>query len=229
MSDEFTESEQPEQSEQPKRIPFFRKPFKYSYFHTSLGLILVNFIVFFLCNFVQNLIYYLALNVSLVLGRGMWWQFVTYMFVHQGFRHILLNMLALFFFGVGVERAIGSKEFLLFYFTTGILSAVLSFILYYFTGSYRTFLLGASGAVYAVLFAYAVLYPRSMIFIWGIIPIPAPVLVLIYTVIEIVSGLFSNSNIAHFTHLFGFLAALLYFVIIMGVNPFKIWKNNYQK
>ena len=226
MSDEFTESEQPQK---PRRVPFFRRPFKYSYLHTALGLILVNFIVFFLCNFVQNLVYYLALNVSLVLGRGMWWQFVTYMFVHQGFRHILLNMLALFFFGVGVERAIGSKEFLLFYFTTGILSAVLSFILYYFTGSYRTFLLGASGAVYAVLFAYAVLYPRSMIFIWGIIPIPAPVLVLIYTVIEIVSGFFSTSNVAHFTHLFGFLAALLYFVIRMGVNPFKIWKNNYQK
>ena len=147
MSDEFTESEQPEQPQKPRRVPFFRRPFKYSYLHTALGLILVNFIVFFLCNFVQNLVYYLALNVSLVLGRGMWWQFVTYMFVHQGFRHILLNMLALFFFGVGVERAIGSKEFLLFYFTTGILSAVLSFILYYFTGSYRTFLLGASGAV----------------------------------------------------------------------------------
>jgi len=159
----------------------------------------------------------------------MWWQFVTYMFAHQGIRHILLNMLALFFFGVGVERALGSKEFLLFYFVTGLLSAVLSFILYYFTGNYRIFLLGASGAVYAVLFAYAVLYPRSMIFIWGIIPIPAPVLVLIYTLIEIVSGLFSNSNVAHFTHLFGFLVALLYFIIRMGVNPFKIWKESYRK
>ena len=128
MSDEFTESDLPQEV---RRTPFFRKPFKYSYFHATLCIILINFIVFFLCNFVTNLVYYLALNVSLVLGRGMWWQFVTYMFAHQGFRHVFLNMLGLFFFGVGVERAIGSKEFLLFYFVTGILSAVLSFILYY--------------------------------------------------------------------------------------------------
>jgi len=208
---------------------FFRKPFRYSYFHATFCLILINFIVFFLCRFVKDLTYYLSLNVTMVLHYHMWWQFVTYMFAHQGIRHILLNMLALFFFGVGVERALGSKEFLLFYFVTGLLSAVLSFILYYFTGNYRIFLLGASGAVYAVLFAYAVLYPRSMIFIWGIIPIPAPVLVLIYTLIEIVSGLFSNSNVAHFTHLFGFLVALLYFIIRMGVNPFKIWKESYRK
>ena len=211
------------------KTPFFRRPFSYKYFHVTIYLILINFIVFFLCNFVQNLVFYLAMNVSLVVYQHMWWQFVTYMFAHQGFKHIFLNMLGLFFFGVGVEKAIGSKEFLLFYFTTGILSAVLTFILYYFTGSYRIFLLGASGAVYAVLFAYAVLYPRSMIFIWGIIPIPAPILVLIYTVIEIVSGIFSTSNIAHYTHLFGFLVAFLYFIIRMGVNPFKIWKDNYRK
>lgn len=209
--------------------PFFRRPFRYTYFHATLCIILINFIIYLLCNYIQNLKYYLALNVSLVIQYKMVWQFVTYMFVHQGLRHILLNMLGLFFFGVGVERAIGSREFVLFYFTTGILSAVLSFILYYFTGNYRTFLLGASGAVYAVLFAYAVCFPRSMIFIWGIIPVPAPVLVLIYAVIEVMSGLFSTSNVAHYTHLFGFFVALLYFIIRMGINPIKIWKDNYGR
>ncbi len=158
----------------------------------------------------------------------MLWQFVTYMFVHANIRHLLLNMLGLFFFGLGVERAIGSKEFLLFYFTTGILSAVLSFILYYFSGNYRVLLLGASGAVYAVLFAYAVCYPRSIIYLWWVIPVPAPIMVFIFALIEVVNGFFSSSNVAHFTHLFGFLVALLYFLIRMGVNPLKIWKDTYK-
>ncbi|MBR6341871.1 MAG: rhomboid family intramembrane serine protease [Treponema sp.] len=208
---------------------FFRKPFRYVYFHATLCIILINFFLYFLCNFNPTIKLYLAMNVSLVLGHHMWWQFVTYMFVHQGISHVLLNMLGLFFFGIGVERAIGSKEFLLYYFVTGIFSGLLSFFLYYLTGNYRVFLLGASGAVYAVLFAYAVCYPRSMIYLWGILPVPAPILVLIYALIEVFSGFFSTSNVAHFTHLFGFLVALLYFIIRMGVNPLKIWKDGYRK
>lgn len=209
--------------------PFFRRPFKYTYFHATLCLILVNAIMFLVCNFLPDLKYYLALNVVFVIRDKMLWQFFTYMFVHQGITHLVLNMIALLFFGIGVERAIGSKEFLLFYFVCGIFSAILSFALYYFSGNYRIFLLGASGAVYAVLFAYAVCYPRSIIYIWGILPIPAPVMVLIYALIELGSGFFSNSNVAHFTHLFGFLAALLFIIIRMGVNPFKIWKDTYKK
>ncbi len=209
--------------------PFFRRPFKYVNFHATIYLILINAIVYLLCNFFPNLVYYLSLNVVYVIRYKMLWQFVTYMFVHAGARHLLLNMLGLFFFGFGVERAIGSKEFLLFYFVTGTLSAVLSFVLYYFTGNYLVFLMGASGAVYAVLFAYAVCYPRSIIYLWWVIPIPAPVMVLIFAIIEVVSGFFSSSNVAHFTHLFGFLIALLYFIIRMGVNPLKIWKNTYKE
>lgn len=208
---------------------FFRRPFKYVNFHATFYLILINAIVYFLCQFFPNLMYYLSLNVVYVVRYKAFWQFVSYMFVHAGVRHLLLNMLGLFFFGVGVERAIGSKEFLLFYFTTGIFSALFSFILYYFTGAYLVFLMGASGAVYAVLFAYAVCYPRSIIYLWWVIPIPAPLVVVIFAILEVASGFFSNSNVAHFTHLFGFLVALLYFLIRMGVRPFKIWKDTYKE
>lgn len=208
---------------------FFRRPFKYVNFHATFYLILINAIVYFLCQFFPNLMYYLSLNVVYVVRYKAFWQFVSYMFVHAGVRHLLLNMLGLFFFGLGVERAIGSKEFLLFYFTTGIFSALFSFILYYFTGAYLVFLMGASGAVYAVLFAYAVCYPRSIIYLWWVIPIPAPLVVVIFAILEVASGFFSNSNVAHFTHLFGFLVALLYFLIRMGVRPFKIWKDTYKE
>ena len=115
---------------------------------------------------------------------------------------------------------------MLFYLVCGALSGFFSFLVYRFTGQYRVFLLGASGAIYSVLFAYAVFFPRSVILVWGIIPVPAPVMVLIYAIIELGSQfLGSRGNVAHMTHLFGFLAAWLYFVIRMGIHPIKIWKN----
>ena len=208
-------------------MSFLRRPFKYVDFHASLYIIVLNFVVFLLTYFMPQLKFYLSLNVGLVVYRKMYWQFLTYMFIHQGFMHIFFNMLGLLFFGFAIEKAIGSKEFLLFYFICGIASGLFSFIIYYFTGSYRIFLMGASGAIYAVLFAYAVCFPRSRLYVWGILPVPAPILVLAYAIIEVVEQFVSSSNIAHMTHLFGFAAAWLYFLIRMGINPIKIWRNNY--
>ncbi len=169
------------------------------------------------------------MNPILVHKYHMYWQFLSYMFVHQNISHVFFNMLALLVFGINLEKAIGSREFILFYLVCGALSGFFSFLVYWFTGYYQVFLLGASGAVYAVLFAYAVFFPRSVIFIWGIVPVPAPVLVLIYAIIELGSQFFGNgSNVAHMTHLFGFFAAWLYFVIRMGIHPVKIWKNTYK-
>ena len=174
--------------------------------------------------------YYGAMNPVLVEQYHMYWQFVTYMFVHQSLQHVFFNMLALLVFGMGLEKAIGSREFLLFYMITGALSGFFSFLVYRFTGQYTVFLLGASGAVYAVLFAYAVFFPRSVIFIWGLVPVPAPVLVFIYALIELGSQFFGgNSSVAHITHLFGFFAAWLYFVIRMGIHPIRIWKDTYKR
>lgn len=207
---------------------FFRRPFKYTYFNATLYLLLTNFLVYLITYFNPSFKFYLSLNVGLVVYRKMFWQFITYMFVHQGFTHILFNMLGLLIFGFAIEKAIGSKEFLLFYFVCGFLCGLFSFVVYYFTGSFYTFLMGASGAVYAILFAYAVCFPRSKLYVWGILPIPAPILVLVYAIIEIVEQVISSSNIAHMTHLFGFVAAWLYFLVRMKINPLKIWKNNYQ-
>jgi membrane associated rhomboid family serine protease len=87
----------------------------------------------------------------------------------------------------------------------------------------RVFLLGASGAVFSVLLAFATFFPSAMIYIFGIIPIRAPILVLGYTAIELfaqISG--GGGNIAHLTHLAGFLFAFLYFVLRLGVNPVRV-------
>lgn len=208
---------------------FFRRPFKYTFFHSVFILILINVIVYIAGRFYPMLDACLALNVGTVIYYKWFWQFFTYMFVHGNFSHIFFNMLGLLFFGLNIEKIWGSKEFLLFYLVCGVFSGVLSFAVYFFTGATNVFLMGASGALYSILFAYAVTFPRSVIFIWGIIPVPAPVLVLIYAIIELVSQFFGGGNIAHMTHLFGFLCAWAYFRIRMGIRPLRIWKDVFKK
>ena len=207
-----------------------RKPFKYSYNSVSLIIIGLNIAVFLLTTSFPKLKYFLSLNVLYVTRANAYWQFFTYMFVHGDFSHILFNMLGILFFGVAVERALGSKEFTLLYFTSGILCGVISFLVYLITGANLIFLMGASGAIYALLLAYAVIFPKATIYIWGILPIPAPLLIAIYAGIELSSQLLSlRDGIAHMTHLAGFAVAWLYFIIRMGINPWRIWKAAYSK
>ena len=166
----------------------------------------------------------LSMIPLLVLGRGWIWQFITYMFVHDpnSIGHLLFNMLALFIFGRHVERQMGSPEFLLYYLLTGVLAGIFSFVAYVFTGNYLVILMGASGAVFAVQLAYASFFPDSIIYIWGIIPLKAPVMVLGFTAIEmfsLVTGF--NGNVAHATHLAGFGFGWLYFIVRFGINPWR--------
>ena len=213
-----------------------RRPFRYTFNNVWLYLIIVNVIVFFLTSIERSffrtnrLYFYLSLNVVNVVVGKMVWQFLTYMFVHGSFSHVFFNMLALFFFGNTLERAMGSKEFLLFYFITGFLSGAFSFLVYYFTGVHFVFLMGASGAIYAVLLAYAVYFPRNRIFIWGIVPVPAPILVAVYAGIEFSSQFFSlRTGVAHVTHLAGFAFAWLYFLVRFGVNPLRVWSDAFRR
>ncbi len=206
-----------------------RRPFRYTFHNVALIIIAINIGVFMLIQVNYQLAGYLSLNVALVLQRNMYYQFFTYMFTHANFYHLLGNMLGILFFGVAVERAIGSKEFTLMYLLTGFLCGIVSFISYYFTGMYYTFLLGASGSVYAILLIYAVLFPNSRIYIWGIIPIQAPLLVCIYAGISVWNQFFSaGSGIAHLAHLAGFVFAWLYLRIRMGIKPWSAWKDLFR-
>ena len=208
-----------------------RKSFKYADWNVSYIIIALNITVFLLIKMMPNLFNYLCLNVITVTKFKMFWQFFTYMFVHDpnGISHLLFNMLGIFFFGVSVEKIIGSKEFILLYVTSGIISGLASFVIFYFTGAWYNVLLGASGAEYALLLSFAVLRPRDKIYLWGILPIPAPILVACYGAIELASQILSfKGGVAHITHLSGFVYAWLYFLIRFGVNPWKVWKNSYN-
>ena len=220
-----------------------RTPFRYTFKNATIALIIINFAVFFLYNF-TNLIPisedFFSLNVIGFVYRKFIWQPVTYMFMHANFAHLFSNMLGLFFFGLQVERAVGTKEFLLLYFVIGILSGLFSVAVFYALGTYQmqlgyqpyafiTQLIGASGAIYGILLAFAVIFPMSRIYVWFVLPVPAPVLVLVYALIEFFAQFSRTSNIAHYTHLAGFVAAFFYFIVRMGINPIKVWKDAFRK
>jgi len=204
-----------------------RRPFKYSNVGVVYWLIGINVVIFAAMQLLgQRFSYEMTVRMAMipaaVMEYGWIWTFVTYMFLHGGFSHILFNMLGLFIFGIHVERQMGSREFLLYYFATGILAGFFSFLAYYVTRNYIVALMGASGALFAVELAYAVFFPNSIIYIWGILPLRAPIMVLGYTALELffsVSG--RQSNVAHLTHLAGFAFGWLYFVIRFGINPWR--------
>jgi membrane associated rhomboid family serine protease len=199
-----------------------RRPFqKNGYYNVTLILIAVNVLVFVAQRFFGRATVYLALNPALVIRYHFFWQFVTYMFAHGGIQHILFNMLALFMFGSAVEKRVGSREFLLYYFFTGITAGIISFFINLIAAP-NVFLLGASGALFAVQLAYAALFPDSIIYIWGLIPLRAPVMVILFTGIELFSAATGlSAGVAHLTHLAGFATGWLYFVIRYGYNPWR--------
>ena len=83
-------------------------------------------------------------------------------------------------------------------------------------------LMGASGAIFAIQLAYAAFFPRSIIYIWGILPIRAPILVLGFASLEVIFLLTgSRGNVAHMTHLAGFGFGWLYFIVRLGINPWR--------
>jgi membrane associated rhomboid family serine protease len=210
-------------------VNLIRRPLPFRQFNVALILIGVNVLIFIVNQLVPQSLTVMAMNPYYVLGESFWWQIVSYMFVHGGLTHILFNMLGLFFFGTQVEQRMGSYEFLLFYMFTGVLAGLFSLGFYAATGNYMVFLVGASGAVFGVLLAFATFFPEAMIYVFGIIPIRAPILVLGYTAIELFSQ-FSGAggNVAHFTHLAGFAFAYLYFLVRLRVNPVRVFLDTYR-
>jgi membrane associated rhomboid family serine protease len=201
-----------------------RQPFRYRYSNAALYLICINIAVFLVQQFRPQMSFYLALN-PVAIVNGWVWQFATYMFAHGGISHLVFNMLALFIFGTRVERRIGTFEFILYYVLTGVLAGVFSFFVYWFTGTYSVFLLGASGAIFAVQLAYAAYFPDSIVYIWGIFPLRAPTMVLGFTALELVSSFARyRNNVAHLTHLAGFAFGWIYFLARFGINPWKSFR-----
>ena len=173
-------------------------------------LLLVNGVLFVASIAIPGLFRELMLVPALIFARP--WTPITYMFLHGGFWHLAFNMIALYFFGPRVEIRLGGKRFLWLDFLSGIAGALLSFI-FGFTpfSSLYTPIVGASGAVFGVLLAFALYWPRAKIYIWAVLPVEARWFVLFITAFSLYAGFTGQSGgVAHFAHLGGFLGGWLY-------------------
>jgi len=198
-----------------------RRPFRYSYFYATIYIIAINVVAWLVSIRYPIVKAYMAMS-PLAVHSGYIWQFFTYMFAHDDFSHLFVNMFGLFMFGTSVERSMGSKEFLCYYFFTGIMAGITSYGIFALSGQWNTYLLGASGALFGILLAFAVINPEAKVLLWGIIPIRANVMMIGYTAIEILSQVFSfQQSVAHFTHLAGFAWAWCYFLVRFGIDPAK--------
>jgi membrane associated rhomboid family serine protease len=173
------------------------------------GLLIANMAVYFLQMVDETAIIYLfGLTPAIFWSKLALWQPVTYMFLHGGFTHLLFNMLALWMFGSTLESVWGTKQFLKYYFITGIGAALSNCVL---TPQMAVPIIGASGAVYGLLAAYAILFPNNEIYIWGLVPVKAKYLVLFFGIFEFMASLSPGSSpIAHLVHLGGMVIGLIY-------------------
>jgi membrane associated rhomboid family serine protease len=205
-----------------------QRPLRYSYYNATIVLIAANLLLFILSWLSPRAGIVLALIPSAVLRAGTWWQPVTYMFVHSGFQHIFFNMLALFLFGIQLERRLGSTEFLLYYMFCGIGAGLATVFINFAAGMGGVPVVGASGAIFGLLLAFASFFPDARIFVFGFFPIRAPTAVALYAAIEIVMQFWnvrsgSRSGVAHLTHLAGLAFGTVYLLVRFRINPIQVF------
>lgn len=191
-------------------------------------LIIAN-LVGYLIELIARVIYpfdpgiHLSLIPAEVLQKGAVWQLVTYMFLHAplpNIWHILFNMFALWMFGNSLERVWGFRRFMVYYFVTGIGAGIITLIVASIAdpAPHCQLLLsqacipniGASGAIYGVLLAFAMRFPEQPIFVF-FLPMPAKYAVFLMGAISFLSGVTgTNPGVGHFAHLGGILVGYLF-------------------
>lgn len=186
-------------------------------------------------------------------GQFYFWQPFTYMFMHANFGHIFCNMFAVLMFAPVLENEWGSRKFLAYYLVCGIGAALVQEAVWalMFQSAFsaipaaqaavyanRLVTIGASGAVFGVLFAFGWLFPNVPMYILFVpIPIRARIFVIVYALIELFAGLggvigFTGDNVAHFAHLGGMLFGwllLLWWRHGKGDDISRWWRNLRRK
>jgi membrane associated rhomboid family serine protease len=175
----------------------------------NLGLFFLN--VIFSQIFKTPIVGNLLQLSSEAVRHGYIWQFMTYMFFHYDFMHIAINLLLFYFFGNEVEAELGPKRLTQIYLLGGLAGGLLWFV---FNLNHSASVVGASGAVYSVLIAFATLYPERpltllLFFVWPV-TILAKNLAYIVVALSVVLSILSNDGIAHLAHLGGIVVGYLY-------------------
>ena len=214
--------------------------FGFSPLSTAIKVLIgVNVLMFIATTIAPSLQLQLGLVPMWVVREKHVWQLATYMFIHAGLFHILFNMLALWMFGTELERIWGTRFFLKFYFVTGIGAACLTVLASLLPFAplqqlYTSDIVGASGAVYGLLLAFALYFPDRPIYMYFVFPIPARIFVLIMGAIAFFSSLSETGGVANATHLGGLLVAYVYLTSLrkgprLQLNPWAEVKYRWVK
>jgi rhomboid family protein len=178
--------------------------------------LIIGNIVMFLASLVYRpIVDVLGLIPEKVIEHGWLWQVATYLFLHGGPAHILFNMLALWMFGVELERLWGTRFFLKYYAITGVGAALtviaVSLVPLELTSyAYGANTIGASGAIFGLLMAFAFYYPERPILMFLLFPVPAKYFVVIIGAIAFLSALSANSQVSETAHLGGLIFGYFY-------------------
>jgi membrane associated rhomboid family serine protease len=153
-------------------------------------------------------------------GNFMPWQVLTYAFMHGDFGHLFFNMIGLWMFGGELERLWGQKRFIHFLLAGALSAAAIQIIWTMLIGS-RVPTVGASGAIFALLLAFGMLFPnRTIMLLIPPIPMKAKVFVAVFGALELVLGFMGGGGVAHFAHLGGMLGGFLMIRFWRGQSPF---------
>jgi len=186
--------------------------------------LLISNVAIFLLQFftrgtrINELLGYFALVPAAVVKFFFVWQLATYMFLHAGIWHILWNMLALWMFGCELERLWGTRRFLRFYFFCGMGAGVCVVLGNYLFGNPNVPTVGASGAIYGILLASAVLWPDRLILFSFLIPIKMKYFVMIIGAIAFLNSFDANSGVSNVAHLGGMLFGYAFLKMPRGVT-----------
>ena len=182
------------------------------------SLLIINGVVFLIQMLGQNLLiggipleqYIIRYFALIPIGYGFLpWQLITYQFMHGGFMHILLNMFALWMFGIEIENIWGSKKFIIFYLMCGVAAGIAQLIFPPLFNEQLAPTIGASGAIFGVLIAFGMMFPDRYIYIYFLLPVKAKYLIIGYVLLELYS-IPQGGNVAHLAHLGGALAGFIY-------------------
>jgi len=183
----------------------------------AVQIIVIANIVMFIATMAAGplLVDWLGLSPQDVLTKGRVWQLATYLFLHADVFHILFNMLAVWMFGVDLERRWGTRAFVNYYAVTGVGAAICTLLVSLLPFGRETYLattIGASGAVYGLVMAWAIVFPYRTILFLGVFPLSARVFALIMGAISFSQALNQGggTTVAHVAHLGGMLAGYWY-------------------
>lgn len=160
----------------------------------------------------QNFFRFLALEPYRMKRSKEFHGVATSGFVHANYIHLLLNMYVLFIFGAVLEQTLESKWFLVVYVVSLLLGSLYPYIKYRDDPDYVA--IGASGAVSGVVFSYCLFWPMHMLYLFGVVPMPAVIFALLYVAYSIFAMKRAQDNIGHEAHLAGAVGGLVATAII---------------